>query len=75
MGRHVKPSRCAIPVMKQMFDYADENNISLASLSERMNVYPNQITDWRSGRHTPSPFIIMSLADALGLEITIKGKS
>jgi transcriptional regulator with XRE-family HTH domain len=60
--------------MKQMFDIADQKGVSLASLCDKMDVYPNQITDWRAGRHTPSIFVIMGLADALGLELVLKDR-
>lgn len=73
MGRYKFPPRCSIPILKRLFEIADERNVTISVLCERMDVYPAQISDWRAGRNTPSIFNIMSLAAALGLELTLDG--
>lgn len=73
MGRHRNPTRTAVPILNRLFTIADERGISHAELCNRMDVYPAQITDWRSGRNTPGIFTIMSLATALGMELTLNG--
>ncbi len=73
MGRCKIPARCAVPILKKIFDTADERNVPLAFLCDKADVYPAQMSEWRAGRHTPSIFVIMSLAAALGMELTLNG--
>lgn len=72
MTRPKTPARCAIPILKKIFDTADERGVSNAFMAAKMDVYPAQVTDWRSGRVTPSIFVTMELAQTLGMELVLQ---
>lgn len=71
MGRYKSPARCAAPVLKQIFDTADERGMSMAAMAAKMDVHPNQIANWRAGRISPGIFAVMEMAKTLGMEIRL----
>ncbi|QIG73413.1 cro-like repressor protein [Rhizobium phage RHph_Y5A] len=71
-GRARRPATTAIPVLKELFDLADERGITITDIAHALNTLPNLVSGWRYGKNTPSTFATMELAAALGKELTLK---
>lgn len=73
-GRKAGPIKTVCPILRSLFEIAEERKISQLAIAKGIKVWPKTVNDWRSGRSFPDDiFFYLSLAKFLGVEIKVKG--
>lgn len=68
-GRQAAPIRTASPVLRRLFEVADEKGMTLRYLAEGGNWTTAQVSGWRAGTHAPSIINVEELAAIIGVRL------
>lgn len=66
-----RPIRTASPVLRELFEIAQDHGLSGLMFAESMDMHPNQLSGYRTGKHEPGIMTVESLAHALGYKLTL----
>lgn len=65
------PVGARVPVVRELFEKADEMRVTLKTLARRTGYHPVQLSQWRHGQRI-SPDQLTDLANALGYDIVLR---
>lgn len=66
------PARTADPILKQLFDIADDRRMWTADLARKVGVSAVSLARYKHGRATPSIMTVNAMAQALGVRLVLE---
>lgn len=66
-----KPTRSAIPAVRQLFEAIDKSGIGYRQISERTGVHAVTLTYWRSGKNAPRMQDFSNVAEFVGYKVAL----
>lgn len=69
------PVRTASPLLRAIFQYADENDIPIARIARDLRVDRHRLYDYRAGRSEPGVMRTEELIEKLGLDIKLEKRA
>lgn len=66
-----RPIRTASPVLRELFEIAQDQGLSGLTFAESMDMHPNQLSGYRTGNREPRILTVEEMAGALGYKLTL----